>query len=93
MKELSKDLLTEKGNLKASVQKGFREQAIASLTDDGYVVMPNGKLSKVVGTIGDNVVSINIELSIGLNTNFDKKDSKRKAKTTESVVVPDLFEN
>lgn len=91
MKELSKDLLTEKGNLKASVQKGFREQAIATLVEDGYVVMPNGKLSKVVGTIGDNVVSVNIELSIGLNTNFDKKDSKKKAKSTEDVVVPDLF--
>ena len=44
MKELSRDNLTEKGNLKTSTQKAIREQAIKTFTDSGYELMPNGKL-------------------------------------------------
>lgn len=90
--ELSRDYLTEKGNLKSGVQKAIREQAIKSLIDSGYELKPNGKLSKVIGTIGENVISTNIEVSIGLNTNFEKKaTASRTPKETETVEVPNLF--
>jgi hypothetical protein len=90
--ELSRDYLTEKGNLKSGVQKAIREQAIKSLIECGYELKPNGKLSKVIGTIGENVISTNIEVSIGLNTNFERKaTANRTPKETETVVVPNLF--
>ena len=91
MKELSRDNLTEKGNLKTSTQKAIREQAIKSFTDTGYELMPNGKLSKVVATIGDNEIRVNVELSVGLNTTF-KSGIKSTTKASEEVVIPNLFE-
>ena len=92
MKELSRDNLTEKGNLKTSTQKAIREQAIKSFTDTGYELMPNGKLSKVVATIGDNEIRVNVELSVGLNTTFAKRDTKLMAKANGEVSIPNLFE-
>ena len=44
--ELSLDCLTEKGNLKTEVRKTLREMAINHFKEDGYEVMPNGKLAK-----------------------------------------------
>ena len=92
MKELSKDNLTEKGNLKTSTQKAIREQAIKSFTDTGYELMPNGKLSKIVATIGDNEIRVNVELSVGLNTTFAKSGIKSTTKASEEITIPNLFE-
>lgn len=92
MKELSRDNLTEKGNLKTSTQKAIREQAIKTFTDSGYELMPNGKLSKVVATIGANEIRVNVELSVGLNTRFAKPGTKSTTKASEEVSIPNLFE-
>ena len=91
MKELSRDNLTEKGNLKTSTQKAIREQAIKSFTDTGYELMPNGKLSKVVATIGDNEIRVNVELSVGLNTTFAKPGTKSTTKASEEVSIPNCL--
>ena len=92
MKELSRDNLTEKGNLKTSTQKAIREQAIKTFTDSGYELMPNGKLSKIVATIGSNEIRVNVELSVGLNTTFAKPGTKSTTKASEEVSIPNLFE-
>ena len=91
MKELSRDNLTVKGNLKTSTQKAIREQAIKSFAGTGYELMPNGKLSKVVATIGDNEIRINVELSVGLNTTF-ASGKKSITKASEEITIPNLFE-
>ena len=91
--ELSRDYLTDNGNLKSGVRKAIYEQAVKSLTDNGYELKPNGKLSKVIGTIGENVITSNIELAIGLNTKFEKKAvASKTAKETEPISVPSLFD-
>lgn len=88
MMELSLDCLTEKGNLKTEVRKTLREMAINHFKEDGYEVMPNGKLAKVLATIGEKKITINMEIAIGLDTSFE---TKAKAKPAEEVNIPNLF--
>lgn len=88
------DVLTDKGNLKSAVASGIKNQGIAKLTEMGFVVMPNGRLAlQVADTDKGDIITLNIDLTVGLNTSFEKKAPKAKAtKTNEPVEVPNLFD-
>lgn len=90
MHEFTNGILTERGNLRSDVQKNIKKQAIAKLNEMGFETKDNGRLSMVVGTVGDNVISINLDVSVGLNTKFSKKDG-RKEPTEAEVAIPQLF--
>jgi hypothetical protein len=85
--------LTDKGNLKSAVQKAVKNQASAHLQELGFALMPNGKFAMPIATASGKVITVNLEMSVGLDTNFEKK---AVAKTTshepvEPAKVPALF--
>lgn len=92
MKNLS-NVLTEKGNLKAQVARDLRAQCGAHLESLGFVRMPNGKYAMVVADADGKTVTMNLELSVGLDTDFSAKEKSSKAKVVkvEQVEVPSLF--
>lgn len=92
MKQLS-NVLTPKGLLKTKVSHEIKEQAIAKLIDMGFEVMPNGRLAMQVAEADGKVVTINLDVAVGLDTNFEKKTKAPKAaKEAEPVILPDLFD-
>lgn len=74
MKELDMSVLTEKGNLKPAVAKEIKAQAITKLEEYGFEVMPNGRLAMKVATVDGKFVTINLDVAVGFNTNFDVKE-------------------
>ena len=85
--------LTEKGNLKTGVQKAIKAQASAYLEKLGFAKQPNGKYAKIVATADGKTITVNLDMSVGLDTNFDAKPkvSQGKATQAEPVQVEELF--
>jgi len=91
MKELQ-NVLTDNGNLKAEVAKAIKAQAVSYLTDLGFDIKPNGRLAKVVATADGKDVTVNLDVAIGYDTDFSKKEKAPKAvSTSEPINVPELF--
>lgn len=84
--------LTEKGNLKAGYQKAIKAQASDYLESLGFTKQPNGKYAKQVAEADGHVVTINLEMAVGLDTNFAAKEkTSTKSVQTEPVAIADLF--
>lgn len=87
------NVLTEKGNLKSAVAAGFKSQAIGKLREMGFEVMPNGRLAYHAADVDNgSTITINLDVTVGLDTNFEKKAPKTKVtKEVEPVAVPVIF--
>lgn len=91
MKSIS-NALTEKGNLKSAVQKAIKEQSAQYLEQCGFTRMPNGKFAMVLADAAGKVVTMNLEMSVGLDTNFAAKEVKvAPVKLSDPIEVPVLF--
>ena len=84
------NVLTEKGNLKPAVAKAIKEQAREALATLGFKTMENGRLAKVLATADGKMITANIDLTIGCDTDFAKKAKAPKA--TQTVEIDNLME-
>lgn len=92
MKDLT-NVLTEKGNLKTEVSKAIKAQAIDALKEIGFDVMENGRLAKTVANAEGHAITVNLDVAVGLDTDFAKKVKAPKAKAdAEPVEIPSLFD-
>ena len=84
--------LTEKGVLKTAVAANIKAQGRAKLEELGFVTMPNCRMALEVAEADGKVITLNIDLTVGCDTNFDKKVKAAKApKEVAPVEVPELF--
>lgn len=87
---------TESGNLKNAVLMNLRSQATKKMEDYGFVRGENGKMYMPIAlTDKEGLITINLDVSIGVNTNFKKKPTKSgrtRSDQTENVVIPNLFD-
>ena len=88
------DSTTESGRLKNSVLMNLRSQATNKLETYGFTKGANGKMYMPIAlTDKDGVITINLEVSIGVDTCFDKKPSKSgNTRTEQAVAIPNLFD-
>lgn len=92
MNQLS-NVLTEKGFLKTDVARAIKAQAIAALNELGFEVKDNGKLAKAVATADGHTITVNLGVSVGVDTDFAKKVKAPKEKAdAEPVEIPALFD-
>ena len=92
MKQLT-NVLTQKGLLKTEVSRQIKAQGIEKLKELGFEVMPNGRLALAVAEADGKVVTFNVDIAVGVDTNFEKKEkAPRAAKEAEPTVLPDLFD-
>jgi hypothetical protein len=87
-----KDLLTEKGNLKAPVVSGAKAQARAKI-DLPLEATPNGTFAMVLGTDENgHEFYLTVSITVGSADPFVKVEKKAKASTAVAVEVPNIFE-
>ena len=86
------DALTEKGGLKTAVAAQIKAQGRKVFEDLGFKLMPNGRMAKEVATAEGKLVTLNVDLTVGLDTNFEKKVKGAKTVEATPVEVPDLFQ-
>lgn len=92
MKQLT-NVLTQKGLLKTEVSRQIKAQGIEKLKELGFEVMPNGRLALVVAEADGKVITLNVDIAVGVDTNFEKKEKAPKvAKEVEPTELPDLFD-
>lgn len=92
MKQLT-NVLTQKGLLKTEVSRQIKAQGIEKLKKLGFEVMPNGRLALVVAEADGKTITLNVDVAVGVDTNFEKKEKAPKAvKEAEPVTLPDLFD-
>lgn len=86
------NVLTEKGSLKSAVAANLKDQVRNRLGSLGFVTMPNGRMALEIASCDGHVITANIDLAIGVDTDFAKKAPKAKvAKEVEAIEIPDLF--
>ena len=55
--------------------------------------MPNGRLALAVAEADGKVITLNVDIAVGVNTNFEKKEKAPKvAKEVEPAELPNLFD-
>lgn len=87
-----KELLTEKGNLKAQVVAGAKEQALAKI-DLPLEATPNGTHAMVLGTDENGrEFYLTVAITVGTANPFIKVEKKAKPSAHVDVEVPQLFE-
>ena len=86
-----KELLTEKGNLKAQVVAGAKDQALSKI-DLPLEVTPNGNYAMVIGTDNNGrQFYLTVSLTVGTADPFVKIEKKVKPAAHVEVEVPELF--
>lgn len=91
MTELT-NVLTEKGSLKTAVAANLKDQVKNRLASLGFVTMPNGRMALEIAQCDGHIITANVDLAIGVDTNFEKKAPKAKApKVAEPIDIPELF--
>lgn len=89
-KVLSKDLLTEKGNLKAPVVANFKAQALSKI-DLALEPTPNGEYAMVLGQGEDGkVFYLTVSLTVGSHDPFVKAVRKAKEKAEVVLEIPTI---
>ena len=90
--EFSKELLTQKGNLKAKVAADFKAQALAKM-DLPLEDTPNGTHAMVIGTDEDGrEFYLTVSVTVGTADPFVKVAKKAKAKPeAEALDIPEVF--
>lgn len=91
MKNLT-NALTEKGVLKTAVAAAIKAQGREKLAELGFVTMPNGRMALEVAEADGKLITLNVDLTVGLDTDFSKKTKSAKVKDIAPVEVPNLFE-
>lgn len=92
MKQLT-NVLTQKGLLKTEVSRQIKAQGIEKLKELGFEVMPNGRLALTVAEADGKVITLNVDIAVGVDTSFEKKEKAPKApKEVEPTELPDLFD-
>lgn len=88
---IGNELLTEKGNLKGDVTKGFKAQALEKI-DLPLELTPNGEYAMVLGTSEDGKdFYLTVKLTVGSADPFVKRVAKEKPRA-EAVEVPNIFD-
>lgn len=87
----SKDLLTEKGNLKAQVVAGIKDQALDKI-DLALEATPNGTYAMELGNSEDGrPFYLTVALTVGSVDPFVKHE-KKAAPAAAPIDVPTIFE-
>lgn len=88
------DSTTDTGRLKNSVLLNLRSQAVKRLEEYGFTKAENGKMYMPIAlTDKGGSITINLDVSIGVDTDFKKKPTKSgRGRTAKAVEVPNLFE-
>ena len=68
----------------------IKEQAREALATLGFKTMENGRLAKVLATADGKMITANIDLTIGCDTDFAKKAKAPKA--SKAVEIDNLME-
>jgi hypothetical protein len=83
--------LTEKGNLKAQVVAGVKEQALAKI-DLPLKATPNGTFALELGQDENgHPFFLTVSLTVGSADPFVKVEKKAKAKASDEVEIPSVF--
>ena len=84
-----KNVLTEKGMLKAAVAAAIKEQGREKLASLGFKTMPNGRMALEVASTEGHVITVNLDVTVGVDTNFEKRAKSNKG--AAPVEVPNQF--
>lgn len=86
-----KELLTEKGNLRAQVVAGAKEQALAKI-DLPLEATPNGTHAMVLGTDENGrKFYLTVAITVGSADPFVKIEKKAKATNRIEIEVPEML--
>ena len=81
--------LTEKGNLKQAVARGFREQGIANVLGD-FEQTPRGDYVLAIAEVDGKIVYLKANLSVSIADNLFDEPESSKAKV-DAPEIPSIF--